>query len=45
MNMMQLEVKRRIHQIGFWAFVRQCKNSGMEFAMCYWLVFNRLPKR
>ena len=44
MNMMQDAAAKRIKQIGRWAFVRQCKNRGMSFTMCYYLTFNRLPR-
>lgn len=44
MNLLQEAAAKRIKQIGRWAFVRQCKNRGMSFTMCYYLTFNRLPR-
>lgn len=44
MGLMQEAAKKRINQIGQWAFVRQCRNRGMSFTMCYYMVFGRLPR-
>lgn len=44
MNMMQEAAAKRIKQIGRLAFVRQCKNRGMSFTMCYYIIFGRLPR-
>ena len=42
--MIQADIKQRIKAIGAWAFARQARNSGMSFTMCYWLMFNRMPR-
>ena len=44
MNMIQEAAQKRIKKIGRWAFVRQCKNEGVSFFMCYYMVFGRLPR-
>jgi hypothetical protein len=39
------EAKRKLHQMGLWAYVRYCRNMGIDFIDCYVSVFGKMPRK
>jgi len=35
---------KTIHRMGQWAALRHCRNIGIPFEDCYWMMFGRFPK-